>query len=159
MPGKAGLLVSILERYGSDRSMLIPMLQDIQASAGYLPKSTLKQLSRELRIPLSEIYSVATFYSSFSLAPRGEHVITLCLGTVCYLKGADKIAARIKEELGIGEGETTADGRFTLLAMNCIGACALAPVMTVDDTYYQKVDSGQLPGILARYRAADEGGS
>jgi NADH:ubiquinone oxidoreductase subunit E len=159
MPGKAGLLASILERYGRDRSMLIPMLQDIQASEGYLSKTMLKDLSRELRVTLSEIYNVATFYTSFSLVPRGEHIITLCMGTVCYLKGADRIAARIKEYLGIGEGETSADGRFTFQAMNCVGACALAPVMIVDGTCYQKMEPGRLPEILARYRAAEAGGS
>jgi NADH-quinone oxidoreductase subunit E/NADP-reducing hydrogenase subunit HndA len=135
--------------------MLIPMLQDIQAKEGYLPKAALKELSRELSVPISQIYAIATFYTSFSLIPRGDHLITLCMGTVCYLKGADKVADRIQEELGITAGETTEDKRFTFMAVNCVGACALAPVMIIDGKYYQKVQPDDVADILAEYPAPE----
>jgi NADH:ubiquinone oxidoreductase subunit E len=115
------------------------MLQDLQAEFGYLPAEQLRGLAKQLDIPLTRIYGVATFYSSFRLAPKGQHEVTLCMGTVCYLKGADKISATICEEFKIELGGTTADRLFTLQAVNCVGACALAPVMIVDGKYYDGV--------------------
>lgn len=129
----------IIIRYDKDTGMLIPMMQDIQAAQGFLPPEHLRTLSRELNVPLSSIYSVATFYASFRLAPKGQHEITLCMGTVCYLKGAGKISDTICEEYSIQPGGTTKDRLFTLQAVNCVGACALAPVMIVDGKYYNAV--------------------
>lgn len=130
------LIVSISDRYENNPDMLIPMLQDLQAEESYLPQESLKELSLHLRIPLIRIYGVATFYSSFRLAPKGQHDITLCMGTVCFLKGADKIAAAICEEFSVQPGETTEDRLFTYQPVNCVGACALAPVMVVDGRYH-----------------------
>jgi NADH-quinone oxidoreductase subunit E len=133
------LIREIVHRYERDDGMLISMLQDIQAEIGYLPPEDLRRLSKELDIPLVRVYGVATFYSSFRLAPKGQHDITLCMGTVCFLKGSGKISDAICEEYRIKPGETTEDRLFTLQGVNCVGACALAPVMIIDGQYYDHV--------------------
>ncbi len=126
----------IVDRYGGDPGMLIPMMQDVQTECGYLPRPELEGLSRALNVPLAEIYSVATFYSSFRLMPKGDHTIELCMGTVCFLKGAGKISEAIQQEFDLTPGETSPDGRFSFSPVNCVGACALAPVMVVDGEYH-----------------------
>ena len=136
---KEGFVLEVVQRYESDPGMLIPMMQDLQAEYGYLPQEELKRLSAELGVPLARVYGVAMFYSSFRLAPKGQHEVTLCMGTVCYLKGSPKISEAICAEYGIKPGGTTADRLFTLQAVNCVGACALAPVMVVDGKYYDGV--------------------
>ena len=133
------LIQEIIARYEGDEGMLIPMLQDLQAECGYLPAEQLRCLSKQIDIPLIRIYGVATFYASFRLAPKGQHEVTLCMGTVCYLKGANRISEVICEEFQIQPGGTTSDRLFTLQAVNCVGACALAPVMIVDGKYYDGV--------------------
>jgi NADH-quinone oxidoreductase subunit E len=133
---KEGLIEEIVHRYDNDEGMLIPILQDIQAEYGYLPPEKLRILAKTLDIPLMRIYSVSTFYASFRHAPKGQHDITLCMGTVCYLKGSGKILEAICEEYNIQAGETTKDRLFTLQGVNCVGACALAPVMVVDGKYH-----------------------
>jgi len=126
----------VVDRYGGDTGMLIPMMQDVQAELGYLPSEQLRYLSRRLNVPVSRIYAVATFYSSFRLAPKGAHEVTLCMGTVCYLKGAPNIAEAISRQFGVEPGGTTRDRLFSFQAVNCVGACAVAPVMLVDGKYY-----------------------
>jgi NADH-quinone oxidoreductase subunit E len=133
------IIDKVVERYRGDTGMLIPMLQDLQKEYGYLPAVDLREISKTLNVPLTRIYHVATFYTAFRLAPKGQHEVTLCMGTVCYLKGADKISASICEEYGIKPGGTTSDRLFTLQAVNCVGACALAPVMIVDGKYHDGV--------------------
>ncbi|MCX7804709.1 MAG: NAD(P)H-dependent oxidoreductase subunit E [Planctomycetota bacterium] len=135
-PKEKDLIGEILDRYGRQKGMLIPMMQDIQKEFGYLPRERLVELARRLGVPLSQVYHVATFYASFSLAPRGRHNITLCVGTVCYLKGAGQIADAIRKEFEVEPGGTSPDRMFTFSPVNCVGACALAPVMVVDDKYY-----------------------
>jgi NADH-quinone oxidoreductase subunit E len=126
----------IVQRYGGDAGMLIPMMQDIQAEHGYLPQAELKALARELCVPLARIYGVATFYASFRLVPKGEHTIQLCMGTVCFLKGAAKVSDAIQKEFQLVPGGTSPDGKFSFSPVNCVGACALAPVMVVDGQYH-----------------------
>jgi len=126
----------LVAKYESDKGMLIPIMQDIQYEYGYLQAERLRELAVILNVPLSRVYQVATFYASFRLAPKGQHEVTLCMGTVCYLKGADRIAERISEEYGIEPGGTTEDRLFTLQAVNCVGACAVAPVVIVDGNYH-----------------------
>ncbi len=133
------LIEQIVDNYGGEYGMLIPIMQDIQAECGYLPAEHLHCLSKRLDVPLSRIYAVATFYSSFRLAPKGAHEVTLCMGTVCYLKGAGKICEVITKEFRVEPGGTTADRLFSFQAVNCVGACALAPVMVVDGKYYDGV--------------------
>ena len=142
------LITGIIERYQGDAGMLIPMMQDLQAEYGYLPPKELRVLSKALEMPLSRLYGVATFYSSFRMAPRGQHEVTLCMGTVCYLKGADKISKTICAEFGVEPGGTTSDRLFTLQAVNCVGACALAPVMVVDVKYYDGVTPDRALDLL-----------
>jgi len=142
---------SIIMKYDKDSGMLIPMMQDIQQARGFLPPDYLRTLSSELSIPLSQIFGVATFYSSFRLAPKGQHEITLCMGTVCYLKGAGKISDTICKEYNIQPGGTTEDRLFTLAAVNCVGACALAPVMIVDGTYHDGVTPEKAMEIISAF--------
>jgi NADH:ubiquinone oxidoreductase subunit E len=151
-------VAEIIGRYERDPGMLIPMMQDLQGEYGYLPAEQLRELAAELEIPLTRVYGVAMFYSSFRLAPKGAHEVTLCMGTVCYLKGAPKISEAICEEYGIEPGGTTSDRLFTLQAVNCVGACALAPVMIVDGKYYDGVspDSAlEILGALPPEESAD----
>jgi NADH-quinone oxidoreductase subunit E len=142
------LVTQIIDRYEQDPGMLIPMMQDLQAEYGYLPEEQLRDMAAELDIPLTRVYGVAMFYSSFRLAPKGAHEVTLCMGTVCYLKGAPRISEAICEEYGIEPGGTTGDRLFTLQAVNCVGACALAPVMIVDGKYYDGVTPDSALDIL-----------
>ena len=133
------VIEQIVDRYEREVGMLIPMMQDIQAEHGYLPAEQLKSLAKSLNVPLSRLYAVATFYSSFRLTPRGAHEVTLCMGTVCYLKGAPRISEAICKEFRVEPGGTTRDRLFSFQAVNCVGACAVAPVMLVDGKYYESV--------------------
>lgn len=150
----------IIDRYGRDPDMLIPIMQDVQAACGYLPRERLKELSGCLAVPLSRIYSVASFYSSFRLMPKGDHTIQLCMGTVCFLKGAGRISEVIQREFQLVPGGTSPDRKFTFSPVNCVGACALAPVMVVDGQYQGNlsVDSAveALHKILEDDKAAQE---
>ena len=148
MPQDRELIEQIVERYDEDTGMLIPMMQDLQSECGYLPVEHLRYLGGRLKVPMSRLYAVATFYSSFRLAPKGAHEVTLCMGTVCYLKGAPKISETICREFHVEPGSTTRDGLFTLQAVNCVGACAVAPVMLVDGKYYESVTPASALDIL-----------
>ena len=139
MTRETELIEQVVDRYSGDTGMLIPMMQDMQAELGYLPSEQLRCLGRRLEVPVSRIYAVATFYSSFRLAPKGAHEVTLCMGTVCYLKGAPNIAEAISREFSVEPGGTTRDRLFSFQAVNCVGACAVAPVMLVDGKYYESM--------------------
>jgi len=133
------LVDDIVGRYEGEIGMLIPMMQDLQSECGYLPPDHLRKLARRLEVPLSRVYGVATFYASFRLAPKGQHEVTLCVGTVCYLKGAGQVSEAICREFEVEPGGTTPDRLFTFQPVNCVGACALAPVMVVDGQYHDGV--------------------
>lgn len=145
-------LEGILNRYEGLPADLIPVLQDIQDSYNYLPKDELKVLSERLNIPLTQIYSVATFFKMFSLLPKGKHVCKVCLGTTCHLKGGQRLAESISHRLGVDIGYTTKDMNFTLETVGCLGSCAQAPVMMVDDTYFARVSVDKVPKILKQYQ-------
>lgn len=147
---RADIISRLLDRYKWKKGMLIPIMQDIQEECEYLPVDVLKELSSKLGVPLSRIYSIATFYAMFRLAPPGEHEITLCMGTVCFLKGAGKIADAIQKEFSLEPGGTSPDRKFTFRPVNCVGACALAPVMIVDGTYYDAMTPDSALSILHR---------
>ncbi len=142
------LIEQIVDRYDGETGMLIPMMQDLQAECGHLPPDRLRILAKRLDLPVSRLYSVATFYSSFRLAPKGLHEVTLCIGTVCYLKGAGRISEAICEEFQVEPGGTTPDGLFSYQPVNCVGACALAPVMIVDGEYHDGVTVDQAMELL-----------
>lgn len=141
----------IINNYKDVRGGLMPVLQQIQNIYGYLPEDVLKMVSDELNTPMSEIYGVATFYSFFSLKPKGEHIIRVCLGTACYVKGAQLIIDKLSSDLNVEVGDTTKDGKFTLEATRCLGACGLAPVMMIDEKVYGRLTPDDIPGILKEY--------
>lgn len=136
----------------SKKGALMAVLHEAQSLFGYLPIEVQKMISEELRIPLSEIYGVATFYSQFSLIPKGENKIGVCLGTACYVKGAQEILDKVEELLGIGVGQTTPDRKFSIDATRCLGACGLAPVLTVNEDVYGKLNPDDVKEIIEKYR-------
>lgn len=137
----------------TDRGALMPILQKAQDIYGYLPIEVQTIIAEDLGISLSEVYGVVTFYSQFSLNPKGEHRISICLGTACYVKGADKILEALEEKLGIKVGGCTPDGLFSLDACRCVGACGLAPVMMIDEDVYGRMTVDMIDDILNKYRA------
>lgn len=144
-------LREVIEKHRSERGCLMPILHEAQAIYGYLPAEVQTIIAEELNIPLSEVYGVVTFYTQFSLQPKGKHRVSICLGTACYVKGSDKILAAVERELGISCGECTADGKFSIDSCRCVGACGLAPVMLVDDDVYGKLTVKEVPAILQKY--------
>lgn len=141
----------ILEKYGYRHSEIIGMLQDLQELENYLPEQSLRYVAEKLELKLSRIYDVATFYKSFSLVPRGRHIVKVCCGTACHLGGAARNLEQVKRLLNVKEGETTTDFNFSLEIVNCLGTCALAPVTMVDNDYYDAVNPGKVETILANY--------
>lgn len=144
-------ITEILDRHDNRVDALIMILQDIQNVYRYLPEDAMRIVTDKLDIPFSQVYEVATFYRSFSLEPRGEHEIRVCLGTACHLRGAPLILENFERELGITAGETTGDQSFTLETVNCVGACALAPLVVVDTEYYGNNNSSSVKKILKKY--------
>jgi NADH-quinone oxidoreductase subunit E len=143
---------AILSKYNSATlADLIPILQQVQDVYGYIPKDAVEEMAARTRIPLSKIYGVITFYSQFSLEPRGKHTIKVCTGTACHIKGAPEIKKKITEVLQINEGETTQDHKFTCESVACLGTCFLAPVMMIDDRYYGKLTVEKTETILRSY--------
>ena len=138
----------ILQKHAAHEGALITMLQEIQDAYGYLPEEALTRLSKETKIPLSRIYGVVTFYSQFHLTPRGKNIIRMCRGTACHVRGSAVIMRTLGEHLGIGEGETTEDGKFTLETVACLGTCFLAPVMMVNSDYHGKLNSKKARAIV-----------
>ena len=132
-------------------SNLIAILQQTQDEYGYLPKQALKEVSRLMDVPLTRIFGIVTFYSQFTLMPRGRHAIKICTGTACHVKGVNDVKQKVKEQLNVVEGETTADYQFTLETVACIGTCFLAPVMMVDDRYFGKLTTDTVMDIVGRY--------
>jgi len=139
---------SILEKYGYDKGSLVPILQDTQAEFGYLVRETLSEISMGLNVPLSQVYSVATFFRSFSLKPRGRHLINVCLGTACHVRGAVRILETIERDAEIKPGETSEDLRFSLETVNCVGACALGPIVIIDGKYSGEMKIDKVKPLL-----------
>ena len=142
----------INDKYEGNDSWLVMILQDIQAEFNYLPAETLKRVAEKLKIPLSRVYTVATFYSSLSLTERGRHLIKLCDGTACHLRGSTNIRDEIKRQLNIEQGQTTEDKMFTLETVACLGACALAPVITINSAYYGQMTPEKIRKTLQEYK-------
>jgi heterodisulfide reductase subunit A-like polyferredoxin/(2Fe-2S) ferredoxin len=145
----------IIKTYGKSPDSLIPVMQAINEQYHYLPKNILNYVAQELEISLSHVYHVATFYTSFSLKPRGKHLIKVCMGTACHVRGSPRVLDAIKRYLKIEPGETTDDNVYTLETVNCLGACALGPVVVVDDTYYP-VSFSKVEDLLKKIRKEDE---
>ncbi len=146
---------SILDRYDRNPAQLIPILQDVQTEENYLPREILEQISEKLDIPLVRIYAVATFYKAFSLKPRGKHIIQVCMGTACHVRGGARILDKMVRDLGIGPGETTRDMGFTLETVNCLGACALGPIVVVDGEYHGQMNPPKWDKIYKTLKKAE----
>lgn len=145
-------LQEVIEKYKNTKGALIPVLHEAQELYGYLPMKVQKAVSEGLDIPLTEIYGVVTFYTQFSLKPKGKYKIQVCLGTACYVKGANLVLDKLKEKLGINVGDCTDDGEFSLDACRCVGACGLAPVMMINDDVYGRLTADQIEGIIEKYK-------
>lgn len=146
---------SIIDRYTNEKTPLMMILSDIQKEYGYIPLEVQELVSQRTGVSVAEIYGVVTFYSFFSLTPKGKYVIGCCLGTACYVKGAQQIIDKFSEILGIAPGQTTSDGMFTLDALRCIGACGIAPAVTINGKVYPKMKVGDVQGVIDEYRNAE----
>jgi len=143
---------SILDSHQRDRGMLVGILQDIQAEYNYLPKEALVEVGQGLDIPLTQVYSVASFFKAFSLKPRGRHLLHVCLGTACHVRGAVRILDEIERKLGIKAGETTKDLKYTLETVNCVGACALGPIVIINGQYSGQMKTDRVKNLLKSYK-------
>jgi NADH:ubiquinone oxidoreductase subunit E len=149
-------LDQLIDAYSGQRGILIPVLQETQTRLGYLPESALRKISKRLKIPYSEVTGVVSFYSFFTTVPRGKHVVRVCLGTACYVRGGKEVLAAAERALGIGVGQTTKDRLFSLETGRCFGACGLAPVLLVDEDVHQRVKPAKMKDILAPYALKEE---
>lgn len=141
-------LDSILQGRKAEPGELIEVLQDVQAAYNYLPEEALRKVSERLAVPLIEVFRVASFYKAFSLTPRGRHLLTVCLGTACHVRGAPRMVDEVEGQLGIRPGRTTEDGAMTFETVNCVGCCALGPIAIVDGEYHEHMNSGKLRKLL-----------
>ena len=146
----------IIPQFDPEKGGLIPALQSAQNLFGYIPEEAMRMISRSMNIPFSEVTGVVSFYSYFSTVPRGRHVVRVCLGTACYVRGGKEVLAAMQEELSIGVGETTEDRQFSLEVGRCFGACGLAPVVMIDDQVHQRVRPTSIRSILEAYRDDSE---
>lgn len=145
-------LDEVIEQHKGEGGALMPIMQKAQEIYGYLPPEVQKHIAIKMGIPVSEVFGVATFYSQFLLNPKGQHPVSVCLGTACYVKGSGLLMEKLEEELGISGDGVTDDGKFSLEATRCIGACGLAPVLTVGEDVYGRLTPDDIPGIIAKYR-------
>jgi NADP-reducing hydrogenase subunit HndA len=144
-------LLKVITDHKDDKGALMPILQKAQEIYGYLPIEVQTIISNEMNVPLEKIYGIVTFYSQFSLSPKGKFNVSVCLGTACYVKGSGDIFNKLQDLLGVSDGNCTEDGKFSLESCRCIGACGLAPVLTVNEDVYGKLSVDDLEGILAKY--------
>jgi NADH-quinone oxidoreductase subunit E len=147
---------AVVQSYSAEKSALIAILQEIEDVYGYLPAWALKRVSENLDVPLIQVYGVASFYDAFHLTPRGKNLIRVCLGTACYLRGSGRVLETLEKELGIKDGETTSDLKFSLQSVRCLGACALAPVMVIGDRYFDKITPAKASRVLKQVRGKVE---
>ncbi|MHC4460469.1 MAG: NADH-quinone oxidoreductase subunit NuoE [Planctomycetota bacterium] len=150
------VLQDIFAKHEAERAAVISVLQDINARYRYLPENVLRHVARALNIPLSRVYSIATFYNAFSLTPRGKYVVRVCMGTACHVKGGHQILQALERMLKIDAGGTTEDKNFSLEEVRCLGCCGLAPVITINEDLYGSVTQTKLPKILERYKTEPE---
>jgi NADH-quinone oxidoreductase subunit E len=151
LESNANKVENLIKSYVDKKEQIISLLQDVQAEFNYIPQDVLVKISQTLEIPLSQVFSVATFFQAFSLKPRGRHTITVCLGTACHIKGGQRLVDKLDRDFGLKPGETTEDQRFSLETANCLGCCALGPVVVIDGKYESKVNPNKLDKILKNY--------
>ncbi|MFA7116709.1 MAG: NADH-quinone oxidoreductase subunit NuoE [Bacteroidales bacterium] len=145
-------IAEICKEFDNKEGDLINVLHKVQGAFGYLPEEVQREIAKHLNIPVSKVYGVVTFYSFFTMTPKGKHSISVCLGTACYVRGAEGILDEVKKELGIDVGGVTDDGQFSLDCLRCIGACGLAPVMLIDEKVYGRLVPDMIPDILSKYK-------
>ena len=150
------LVDAVISKFSGDKSALIAILQEIENSCGYLPAWALRQVSQKLAIPLTQVYGVACFYDAFHLKPKGRHTVRVCLGTACYLRGSARVQEAVEGQLGARDGETTSDSEYTVQSVRCLGACSLAPVMVIDEKYYDKMTPTRARKVLKRHGEEEE---
>jgi NADH:ubiquinone oxidoreductase subunit E len=153
-PSERAVVRRVVRKYGGQTRAVIQILQDLQEELRWLAPATLEATARELGVPLAHVFSVATFYKSFSLAPRGRHLCTVCMGTACHVRGGATVLEHFERKLGIRAGETSADGEYTLERVNCLGACALAPLAVVDGKYYGQMTQAKAEQVLASMKGS-----
>jgi NADH-quinone oxidoreductase subunit E len=151
LESNAAKVEKLIESYIDKKEQLISLLQDVQAEFNYIPQDVIVRISQKLDIPLSQVFSVATFFQAFSLKPRGRHTITVCLGTACHIRGGQRLVDKIERDFNLKPGESTEDMRFSLETANCLGCCALGPVVVIDGKYESKVTPDKLDKILKNY--------
>ena len=150
-PEQVAKLSSIIEKFKGKPGGLIPVLEEAQVALEYIPMSVQKKIAAGLNLPLSRVYGVVTFYSFFTMTPRGKHTVRVCLGTACYVRGGKAISETLEKQFGIKEGETTADRMFTLESVRCLGACGLGPVIVVDDEVHGRIKPAKVKEVLSQY--------
>jgi len=157
MVSEASMVETLIDKYGSSKNGLMVILQDIQSAYNYLPREALIVVSKRLRIPLIDVLGVATFYKAFSLKPRGEHKVTVCMGTACHIRGGPKVLDEFQKKLNVEAGETTEDNKFTLETVNCLGCCAIGPVVVVDGEYFAQTTTRKVDSIINKYAKKGKG--
>jgi NADH:ubiquinone oxidoreductase subunit E len=155
LPMSTTSLEAVVRGRRSQPQQLIEALQDVQELFGYVPQDSMITLSRELGVPLIEVYRVASFYKAFSLEPRGKHLLTVCMGTACHVRGAERLSDQVTGHLGVAPGDTTSDGLFTVECVNCLGACALGPVVVLDGVYHDQMTPRKLRRLIESVRTAE----
>ncbi len=149
---KVNFVKEVCKSYGNNGGEVINVLHKVQGEFGYLPAEVQELVAEELHIPVSRVYGIVSFYSFFTMIPKGEHPISVCLGTACYVRGAEKVLDELKRQLRIGVGEVTPDGKFSLTCLRCVGACGLAPVIEVGDKVYGRMTPDRVKDVLAEYK-------
>ena len=149
---KINFIKEVCKSHGNQPGEVINVLHKVQGEYGYLPAEVQELVAKELGIPVSRVYGIVSFYSFFTMTPKGEHPISVCLGTACYVRGAEKVLDELKRQLGIGVGEVTPDGKFSLNCLRCVGACGLAPVIEVGDKVYGRMTPDRVKDVLAEYK-------
>ena len=149
---KINFIKDVCKSYGNQPGEVINVLHKVQGEYGYLPAEVQELVAKELGIPVSRVYGIVSFYSFFTMTPKGEHPISVCLGTACYVRGAEKVLDELKRQLGINVGEVTPDGKFSLTCLRCVGACGLAPVIEVGEKVYGRMTPDRVKDVLAEYK-------
>ena len=149
---KINFIKEVCKSFGNKPSEVINVLHKVQGEFGYLPAEVQELVAKELSIPVARVYGIVSFYSFFTMTPKGEHPISVCLGTACYVRGAEKVLDELKRQLGINVGEVTPDGKFSLTCLRCVGACGLAPVIEVGDKVYGRMTPDRVKDVLAEYK-------
>lgn len=148
---KKQIIIDVCQAHGNRPGDVIHILHGVQGQLGYLPEAVQELIAKQLNIPVSKVYGIVSFYSFFTMEPKGQYPISICLGTACHVRGSDKILEEVKRVLGIGVGQVTPDGKFSIDCLRCVGACGLAPVMTIGEKVYGRLTPDQVAGILSSY--------